>query len=170
MAWARCAGYVSAPRRHQGSQVGTRRLLNMVLMTMLMMSVAACDGSGSTAAPTSGSASKPVRRTDPATGLPGTGPQQFHRETALVCFELTSRAPTPSADLTSQVDAYTRAADTLTGLTDRTAADDAVVEFLGARLRWLRAAQEDGLGRAGPPPVAPVIAESCRIAGAALRR
>ncbi|MGZ4675365.1 MAG: hypothetical protein ACXV8Y_02425 [Acidimicrobiia bacterium] len=144
---------------------GTARVL---VVGALLPVLAACSGGGSrpTAASTpagSGVAAKP------GADLIGSGPNQFHRAVVQVCKVLAAGPPGPPTNVTAEIDRVTAAQGAIQAVPDRTAADDQMLAYLGGQLAWLRVLQQNGLGRAGPPPAAPPAAATCTLAARAAR-
>ncbi len=95
----------------------------------------------------------------------GTGSTQFHAAVAATCADIAVRLGSAGPDFQRQADLYADAQARLQSVKDRTAADDQILRYVDAQLIWLRTVRDAGMGRAGPPPMAPPAAAMCRVAG-----
>lgn len=142
--------------------VGDRFGLTKYLVLLLGLAlVSACSGS----APRAHGTASDSAATATTRAAIGTGSRQFHPIVATTCADLATRASTVVPDFAAQTALYADAQARLQAVTDRTAADDAVLRYIDAQLGWLRAVVASGMGRAGPPPRAPLEAGTCRAAG-----
>ena len=95
----------------------------------------------------------------------GSGSTQFHAAVAATCADIAVRLGGAGPDFQRQADLYADAKARLQSVKDRTAADDQILHYVDAQLIWLRTVLDAGMGRAGPPPMAPPVAAMCRAAG-----